>query len=388
VIVYFYGGGFIHNLHRESYQSPPDGVTFIPSTPALERETDAAEIRRQGARPIPRLGLAKAALATMSALGVPKIKSIRAPANDLIHSTQDPLLTRHPWVVEVEDVSAFFWYRRRILAKPLARMAVQTVLARESCRAILPWTDAAKRSVLRGLDCSSFAHKIRTVYPCIAPRARATPPGDRVKLLFVGSTFYTKGGVETLRAFRRVKDVRAQLVMITPAPPELSREVAFDPRIIVASGVSREELEHHYRTASAFVLPVHADTLGFVFLEAMAHGVPCISTNHFALPEIVRHEQTGLLVAGENSYFDSDGLPRFDPPMSPNHELVRRVQSPSDAYVDRLSGAMERLISDSVLRRSLSDGAFDEVAAGRFSRAHRRAQMKQVYEEAAARHRP
>jgi len=52
----------------------------------------------------------------------------------------------------------------------------------------------------------------------------------------------------------------------------------------------------HYQVARAFVLPVHTDTFGFLFLEVMAPGVPCTSTNHFAMPEIIiQHERTGLI---------------------------------------------------------------------------------------------
>jgi glycosyltransferase involved in cell wall biosynthesis len=382
VTVYFYTGGYTHNLHREAFLAPPEGVRFIASSTAVAQPVGPIELGRKTANAIPRLGLTRVGLAAFQWLGVPKIKAIRAPSATLIHSAQDPLMTRRPWVVEVEDVSAFFWYRRRILEKHSARWVVETALASRSCRAILPWSEASKRSLLHGLDCSRFGHKIRVVYPCIAPRNRATPRHGRIKLLFVGSTFFTKGGIETLRAFYGLKEPRAELVIVAPVPPEIARGFADDPRITVCAGISDDELDYHYRTASGFVLPVHTDTFGFVFLEAMAHGIPCISTNLFAVPEIVRHEVTGLTVEAENPYFDARGLPRFDPPMQADHELVRLVQTPSAEYVERLRAAMARLVSDSTLRTRLSDAAYEEVRVGRFSRARRQAGLAEVYRDA------
>jgi glycosyltransferase involved in cell wall biosynthesis len=379
--VYFFTGGFTHNLHREEYRAPPDNVRFIPSTRALERGVTRSELRRKTRAPFPRARFRQIGLSLFERIGIPKVKAIRPPACDLIHSAQDPLLTRRPWVVEVEDVTAFFWYRRRILARRTARRVVEGIFGRGSCRAILPWTDAARRSLMSGLNTEAFAHKIQTVYPCIAPRKRATPSRDIVKFLFVGSTFFTKGGIETIRAFQRLKEPRASLVMVAPVPPSVAREASRDPRITIAGGIPDEELQHHYETASAFVLPVHADTFGFVFLEAMAHGVPCIATSHFAVPEIITHEKTGLIVEAENSYFDSNGLPEYDS-IAPDGELVARVREPSSAYVGRLHGAMQLFCEDPRLREALSEGAFQEIERGKFSQATRRAVMQQVYSTA------
>ena len=58
----------------------------------------------------------------------------------------------------------------------------------------------------------------------------------------------------------------------------------------------REDVPDVFRTADAFVFPSLFEGLGVSLLEAAAAGLPCITSNVGPMTEIVRHEETGLLV--------------------------------------------------------------------------------------------
>ena len=51
-----------------------------------------------------------------------------------------------------------------------------------------------------------------------------------------------------------------------------------------------------YRIAGAFVFPSMGDCLPLAVLEALAAGIPVLTTNVAALPEAVRHLESGLIL--------------------------------------------------------------------------------------------
>lgn len=57
-----------------------------------------------------------------------------------------------------------------------------------------------------------------------------------------------------------------------------------------------DEVARWYRRADVFCLPSVQEAFGIVFLEAMASGLPVVATQAAAIPEVVPHQQAGLLV--------------------------------------------------------------------------------------------
>ena len=53
--------------------------------------------------------------------------------------------------------------------------------------------------------------------------------------------------------------------------------------------------------ADAFLLPTLNDCFPLVLLEAMRHGLPCISTSVGAIPEIIGHGHTGFICPEVNA---------------------------------------------------------------------------------------
>jgi len=124
---------------------------------------------------------------------------------------------------------------------------------------------------------------------------RADPPaGERLKLLFVGGDFVRKGGALLLEVFKSRFQDRAELHLVTPQAP---RELP--PHVYVYRDFQPNDprLRQLYATVDLMVVPTSADTGPlWVFMEAMAMGLPIIGTDTGSNTELVRHGETGLIV--------------------------------------------------------------------------------------------
>jgi glycosyltransferase involved in cell wall biosynthesis len=60
--------------------------------------------------------------------------------------------------------------------------------------------------------------------------------------------------------------------------------------------LSDDDLRACFRQATAFALPSAGEGFGLVYLEAMAHGLPCIAARAGGAPEVVIEGETGVVV--------------------------------------------------------------------------------------------
>jgi glycosyltransferase involved in cell wall biosynthesis len=115
----------------------------------------------------------------------------------------------------------------------------------------------------------------------------------RMRVLFVGADSRRKGGRDLVAAASRLAD-RVELDLVTPdevpAPPALV--VRRHPGLRPGS----QELRDLYGQADVFVLPTRAETYGIAVAEALASGLPIITTPIGALPEMVRDGENGFLI--------------------------------------------------------------------------------------------
>jgi glycosyltransferase involved in cell wall biosynthesis len=71
-------------------------------------------------------------------------------------------------------------------------------------------------------------------------------------------------------------------------------------RVVFTGFVPEAEKSNHLRLADAFVMPSQGEGFGFVFLEALACGVPVVASKIDGSREAVRHGQLGRLVDPRN----------------------------------------------------------------------------------------
>jgi glycosyltransferase involved in cell wall biosynthesis len=113
-------------------------------------------------------------------------------------------------------------------------------------------------------------------------------------LLYVGRVSPEKNLGIFARVLDAVPNARLAIVGDGPARASLERELR-DRRVVFTGFLAGDELAAAFASADVFLMPSRTETLGFVVLEAMAAGCPVIAARAGGIPDLVQHEETGIL---------------------------------------------------------------------------------------------
>jgi glycosyltransferase involved in cell wall biosynthesis len=235
--------------------------------------------------------------------------------------------------------------------------SLKNALTRRSfnrARGLVVWNEWGKKSLVE--DYGAPAEKIAVIPPGVDmerwnfPRHASRGPGP-VRLLFVGGDFKRKGGDTLLAAFRSSLSSSCELDLVTRDRVDTTGLPNVRVHRLEPNAPKLMEL---YARADVFVFPTLADVLPLAIMEAMASGLPVVTTNVGAIAEQI-----------------DDGVSGF-------------VTPPGD--VTSLVEATLRLVKDPDLRRMM--GAAGRRAADRLfngSRNYARilAMMKRCVDQAA-----
>jgi glycosyltransferase involved in cell wall biosynthesis len=124
---------------------------------------------------------------------------------------------------------------------------------------------------------------------------------DRVLVGMVSRLLPEKGVVHYVRAAQQVLKVcpQAYFVLVGDGPEGprlkgLARELGIEDSVLFAG--RRGDMPSVYASLDIFVLPSLNEGMPLVILEAMAAKRAVIATRIAGIPEIIQHEQTGLLI--------------------------------------------------------------------------------------------
>ncbi len=136
-------------------------------------------------------------------------------------------------------------------------------------------------------------------------RSVGAPAGvERPSILYIGRLVPEKGQAVLLEALailaERGEQVDAVLAgegSLRPALERRAKRLGIGERVTFLGAVGQDRLRELYESASIFCLPSFAEGVPVVLMEAMAMGLPVVSTRIAGIPELVEDEVGGLLVA-------------------------------------------------------------------------------------------
>ncbi len=127
--------------------------------------------------------------------------------------------------------------------------------------------------------------------------------GARVRLLFVGVLWETKGGEIAFAALLHLLalGIDAELTVVGCTPPAHVRH----PRLRVVPFLNkqvpeqRREFERLWTGADFFILPSRCECAGVVYCEAAAYALPSLATRTGGVPSLVREGRNGFTLPPE-----------------------------------------------------------------------------------------
>ena len=224
------------------------------------------------------------------------------------------------------------------------------------------------RVIYNGLDIEAYRP---TLDPAVPAYYKIDP--ERPFLLFVGRITPQKGIFHLLRAVRHL-DPALQVVLCAADPDtsQIGKEMAARVEDLKATSgrsiiwiphfLPQQDLIRLYSHAALFICPSIYEPFGIINLEAMACGTPVVAAAVGGIKEVVRHEETGLLVP-----FEPKG------PTNPEPKDSRK-------YARDLAAAVNRLLAAPEVREEMGRRA-RQVVVEKFSWTSVARQTLEYYQE-------
>lgn len=227
------------------------------------------------------------------------------------------------------------------------------------------------RRILDGMAASPAARgKVRVLHCGVDLRrfaaANGAAPGDAPPVfLAVGRLVAKKGYAYLIEAARLLKDRQvpftARVIGGGPDREALAARIAeldVGDRVQLEGPMPQERLLPVLREADGFVLPCvlaadgDQDGIPVSLMEAMAFGVPCVSTTISGIPELIESGKEGLLVPEKDPRALADAIERLarDPALRRTLGLAARRKVEAGFTLQGLAAELDRLYADSFRR--------------------------------------
>ena len=309
--------------------------------------------------------------------------------HDLLEAPLFPILTRNKWIYTPADGPSAFAYG--LLGLPAPRifrsLFFREMLLAENFKKLIFKSRAGMESFKQYplMNSAKILNKTDVVYPAVR-----TVPDELLSsgsqndfvITFVGE-FFRKGGKHVVDAFEELQKKHKNIQLnifadekkhfeFTPLKKIYLDKIRNNKKIFLCY-VSRDELFHKYLPMTdVFISPTYKETFGYALVEAMAFGLPVISTNHFAIPEIIDPKKNGILIDTE----------QFEFIKTLKGYTFDSIPEEFDLYMkEQAFNALDELIRDEDFRKSLSHGALLK-ARNVFSFQHRNERMRKIYQNA------
>jgi len=372
----------LHGLYSELIKNPPTGYIFYTNS------TKPNQLSRIGGKY--HNYLYKQMLYRFGAVPYIIAQSrnsfIDMPNYDLVYASQHLLTSKKPWIVDLEYVNALVGYCDISIIKNI----ITKKLSSDSCKAIMPWSDWARETLLGSIDSKKFKEKIQVLRYTVSPKNTVRLEEDKsvIRMLFLGSmnpgnvlSYEFKGLYETIDAFIELQKKYDDLELVVRSiVPDIVKEKCkkYQNIKILETPLTPIQLENLFRSSDIFP---HSgfEVLNLSVLEAMSYGIPIIATSLYSVPEAIQHMKNGLLI---DLPYLKPFYTKYNTPNDHSKSFLDNMRKIRPFMIEKIKESMKILIEDSALRMRLGREASMNIERGEFSIKKRNNLLKTILETA------
>ncbi|WP_409252138.1 glycosyltransferase family 4 protein [Bacillus sp. SCS-153A] len=193
-----------------------------------------------------------------------------------------------------------------------------------------------------------------------------------IQCLYISSNFNLKGGKDIIDCFKRLKNQGKNNIKLKIITQKESLDDSVKNEINQNKNISlfdfnfnKEELNEIYSESCILLNPSRQDSFSLVVLEAMKAGNTILTTDLYAIPEMVSNDYNGYLTSPKFRYFNYDNLPNLE--VWRNRKGTIHSDYIDDNIVNFLYEKLSYLENNRNELERLSLNSYEKANSGKFS---------------------
>lgn len=327
-------------------------------------------------------------------LGIIQVPNAIGEDCDIYGSYNRFLRADKPYFICVENPTALYHYCLHRGQSFLGKHHLSTHISDNNLKALVYISKACQSTFEQVCIHVPEACTQRQIYPLVPDNPlvsestiinRCQAP-KTLKLLFVaqGNVFTTKGALEVLEAFRRLRKeglTDMTLTMITSLS-DVPKEALLIAQQQEGCSVydfkfSFTEMEKIYAEHSILLIPTSQDSSPLTVLEAMKAGLPALASRLYAIPEMIADGENGYLTDPAWWFFDAHNIPN---PAVWNHRKETIYSGKRNERITKfLEEKIRLLYANRDLLKQLSLNSYHKAMTPPFSRDYIANQWNELF---------
>lgn len=253
---------------------------------------------------------------------------------------------------------------------------IENKIKSKNCKKLMCWSNYTRDKLIELMP--KVKNKIITQYPAMNINKINKINKKNIKILFVGTEFFNKGGWEVIEAFHRAskENKNINLTVISNIPKKIRNKYKKDKQIKILGLIPREKLyEKIYPKHNLLIFPAKYEAFGLITIEAYSFGMAVLGSNSPVQKELINNKnfiiQISEKITDEKGFFNKKNKKKKDKKKKYDINEVKQIEEKIKLFIKK----PELLIKEGKKK-------YQEVKKGRFSLDKRNKNLIKIYKEA------